>query len=366
MTNITVANDFLAVGVNGGISEDPTTRLQRRNISLSASQYFSLRNITFSMGSAINGVTLTNGASILEFTGCTFTSAPATGLTSSNQAAVAVNTNSVTNYVSVTNCAFNFCRQAVNLAGSHIQVWGNTATTLYENFAQVSWAQGSPVIGLDISFNTAIGLVQIAPTHDDFIILFSSATSGVSSNFIIVGNVFACGGQVGVNSTGQGIFNKFGTQPSTASITGMVVAGNFCLTTALGGIPVDQLDSAGLIEGNTVVTDSSYSVANPSAIRVASSNGPAVKYNATVAGVLDTTPITPSVLTGNVTIASDALGDYRTAFFNPQLGANNTSLAQILTNWALKAGGPLDLTPKVGALGTGYVDYVRRTTAFPY
>ena len=331
-----------------------------------ANQYFSLRNIPFSLASGVNGVTLTNGASILEITGNDFTSSPAAGLTSATQASIAVNGNGVTNYVSIIDNTFTNCRQAVNLAGSHIQVWGNTATTLYENFAQVSWAQGSPVNGLDVSFNTAIGLVQIAPTHDDFIILFSSATSGVSRNFMIVGNVFASGPQVGANSTGQGIFNKFGTQPSTASITGMVVAGNFILT-AGNGMPLDQLDSTALIEGNTIVTDSTYTGSIPSLLRLTSSTAPAVKYNASTGGVAEPTPISPAVQTGNITIPATTLTQYQIDFANPVLGAGNVSLAQILTDWANKAGGPLDTpSPKVGAIGTGYVDYVGRTTAFPY
>ena len=334
--------------------------------STSANAYLSFRGIQFNLSGATDGVSLINGVAIVDFQNNTFQGNTAVTPQTTSNTSNAIHPNGNTPYVTVLNNTFDWVQDAVNQSGAHWIISGNTITRVLNH--AISTSQPSD---FEASWNTIIGLqTPFAPPplglHPDFFFNQSSVSSGTVDHFYFIGNMMVCGAQVGTNITGQGIFGDFTNGSGGAIATNVVIAGNFYLGGAVRGISIGHM-SGGIVEGNTVVTDSSWSGVNPSGIIVPSGTSCQVKYNATVAGCSDTTPVVPSTFTGNVTLSGDTLTDYQTYFANPQLGGGNTSLAQILTDWANKVGGPLDTpSPKVGAIGTGYVNYTARTTAFPY
>jgi hypothetical protein len=84
-----------------------------------------------------------------------------------------------------------------------------------------------------------------------------------------------------------------------------------------------------------------------------------------------TTTVSPSsggTITNNIVAFPDAIDTgssekYTDVFVNP---GSPTSIAELLTMYAIKAGGPADTaSPKVGSAGTGYVDYSANTSSSP-
>lgn len=160
---------------------------------------------------------------------------------------------------------------------------------------------------------------------------------------------------------GQGIF--LADVPVGVYFTNGTFRGIFVQGTLQRGVHLAKFIEP-VVEWVTLVQDTSPGITpdTPTAYFEAGVGG-TYRYNSTnvVLGMENgQTPLT--VDTGNVLITTP---NYTTAYTAPTSGASLDNVAGVLAAFSMKPGGPLDGSTNVGALGTGYVDFVNRTTSFP-
>lgn len=250
--------------------------------------------------------------------------------------------------------------------GSKFEFVGNTVSRVWNDCMK------GRVTEFKINWNRFVDkkYVPDGVIHGDFIQQQWGSTSipaGAYQMGEIIGNIFmrgagnnGCAG--GGCPDGQGIFIS-GADLSGAVLTGLTIRGNFMNIAKVHAIYLEGgLDAN--VEWNTctsaVVIDPGKRLISQQAATV----GGSWRYNVAENLGLSTGTITP-----NVTIASPTLGGagapYADVFVNPIIDATN-DVDVMLARFSMKPSGPADGLIKSGAVGTGYVDYVNRTTSFPY
>lgn len=200
--------------------------------------------------------------------------------------------------------------------------------------------------------------------------LFNGAIAGTYAFGCYIGNIDVRGNGTDGFADGQGLYQTLGG--TSVVLTGTVVRGNAYIGNFARAIHVTACESP-IIEHNTAVKDLTVGVSsNTPGIHLRGCTGtPVIRYNAVAAAVSATEEdIVTETTTGTITDATnvhglDTQGEYDLAFTAPAFGDSLRSIEDIVAGWSMKSAGPLDLAVNVGAIGTGYVDYVNRTTSFP-
>ena len=197
------------------------------------------------------------------------------------------------------------------------------------------------------------GAGQSRNIHSDFIQgNFGTATAGEIDDIVIQGNTCTHGVAEPYWSGTQGIF----LEDNNVDMNNLVCEGNIMETPAAHGITLRQCVNASI--RNNVVVETLGSVAAGSAgIRLTSTGSGNVIQN-NIANLYDDTT-TASDTSNNTTIDFTQVA-YEAMFDSPPTVINTASDGVI--DYAIKAGGPADLaSPKQGAAGTGYINYVLYT-----
>lgn len=259
---------------------------------------------------------------------------------------------------------------------SNIWVIGNTFKNIWNDCRKFSNA--TPAYSRwNLSFNKKYGTGTPDPIanalHGDFEQrLFSSAIAGTYAFGDHIGNIDVRGVGTSTFSDGQGLYQSLGGSSVTltgAVIRGYLYVGAFSRAVSLSGC------ASPTIEWVTALQDQTAGIVNPGGpgtpgLFLLDGTAGSVRFNATfnsVAVTLEGTQTTPTTA-GNIADLDETL--YAAAFDDPGYGLDNDSLAEIIAAWSMKAGGTLDMATTgaaahAGAVGTGYVDYVARTTSFP-
>lgn len=196
---------------------------------------------------------------------------------------------------------------------------------------------------------------------------WAGAAAGAYVGTQYIGNVMFLGAHRPGFGGGQGVFVD--DAPSGVFISGIQVRGNLYVDGAARGVSLRGSEDA-LVTHNTLAQDQSGTLApdRPSIFfsygkgGVVQDNVVCTASSGAVTTIPNTTPTTPLASVARNHGATP--GDYAANFDGAVYGAQ--TLAAILAGWAMKVGGPLDQAINIGAVGTGYVDYVNRTTSFPY
>jgi hypothetical protein len=293
-------------------------------------------------------------------------SVASTLLTSAIQAG---SSNSISDW-QITDCEFDSIFRGIQIAGFNHKIIGNKFNRMYDDDCQAS-----NVYNFEYSWNTSINKqAALTDTHGDFLqFAFTGLSPAVYAGFQIIGNIMVRGAGTPNAYDGQGIY--FGSPseiPAGVTFTGSNIRGNFYLGSMGRGISLQGLTDPE-VSFNTLLTDtgSNYSsFLDPGITMGKNGSGGQVRYNVCTGGIGYEDGASGATIANNVSSTANTLSNYNTLFVAPKLGSNNTSITQVIADFAMKAAGGLDntttgFTYDVGAIGTGYVDYVARTTSFP-
>lgn len=228
--------------------------------------------------------------------------------------------------------------------------WGNAGFLTPGDDCWYNWNFIHNVRSFNISVGIHVDATQIADA------------TAANLRFRAIGNVFQLGDYPLVptppyDSGAQGLFG--GPSSGLPDMEDAVVAGNLIVLSDLPNLLYLGRFKNGIVRNNTAVFDpASTTSVGRIGFNVGDSN--LCQYN--VGNLyIDNAPVAPSTLTPNITVA---IAGYSGAFVNP---ASLTAITDITNQYANLPGSPADLTsPKSGAAGTGYVDYVNRETFFPW
>lgn len=349
-------------------------------------------NLTALNGSSTTAllVNSTAGSKFVKITGCRIRSRLEGGVTigtttniaggllfSLRQASAGTTTNTdlaaTGNYYVLDN-EFSELYDGVVMNGSNVKIIGNTFDRVWNDCVKGTYSVW------DISWNTVVNKVYgDGALHGDFFQLIQNelaADTYVGGTF--TGNILLRGVGRDTFADGQGIFLANDTTTGVV-FTGIALRGNLYVGTFSNGITIESGLNA-VAEWNTIIYDRGPhgAATAATAIGFASGNdGGTARFNAvtststtfigSITGAPQISP--PSTVTPNI-VGLDSDAEYTGAFASPAYGAANNSLTEALANWAMKSGGSLDMATTgfaahCGAVGTGYVDYVNRTTSFP-
>lgn len=274
----------------------------------------------------------------------------------------------------VHNNTFRDLYDGVSISGSVCEVVGNTFTNVWNDCIKGSYSNSKINWNVMVNKNYGDGAL-----HGDFIqTIQNQFVPGTYVGNEYIGNVMSRGMGRDTFPDGQGVFIA-GDTDTGIFFTGVTIRGNIYVGTFANGIVVENSPNA-VIEWNTIVYDRGTHGATPAATGVFFSSGRdggTARFNAvtnasttflgTVTGAPAISP--PTVTTPNV-VGLDTDAEYSAAFAAPAYGASANTLAEVLTAFSMKSGGSLDMATTgfaahCGAAGTGYVDYVNRTTSFP-
>jgi hypothetical protein len=261
---------------------------------------------------------------------------------------------------------FDTIFRGVQIAGANHTIIGNAFNRMYDDDCQAS-----NVYNFTYSWNTSINkYAALTDTHGDFLqFAFTGLGAGVYAGFQIIGNRMVRGTGTAGSYDGQGIYMGNASEiPAGVTFTGTRIQGNLYIGSMARAISVQgQTDAE--ISFNTLVTDtgSNYSgYLNAIIMMGEGCTGGQIRNNVLTGTIGAEDGGASGTLTANQASITNTLSSYQTYFASPALGSNNTSMTQVTTDWAMKTSGPLDTAPyKTGAVGTGYVDYVARSTSFP-
>lgn len=192
-------------------------------------------------------------------------------------------------------------------------------------------------------------------------------TAGTYSGADFVGNIFVRGDGTATQKDGQGPFCN--DKPSTVFTTDRVL-GNV-LVNAYSSNGIDIIGTTnGIFAHNTLIPDytmtDSFAGKGPPTITLETSQSNMVVRDNVVGGAIS------DLGTGNTVSANNLLNqndesELRAIMDDPDLGATLVTITEVERQLAAKTGGALLPVGqnKIGAVGTGYVDFTNRTTNFP-
>lgn len=217
---------------------------------------------------------------------------------------------------------------------------------------KINWNTFYEAYGKSSDANIGLG----TPPHVDFI-----QPRAVQRDWImeIIGNVMFQGNSR--NQTTQCIFldDQHVTGDETHFYTA-TIKGNVCITNSLHAISVLQAKDC-IVTGNTVIhADNTATIGSKINIGTGTSSYP----NGDGGGNVAKNNVAYSVAAGTET-NNNEYGAYTTAVLTDRFdGPSFTGLnsrAAVLAALSMKVSGPLDQTVNIGAVGSGYVDYMART-----
>jgi hypothetical protein len=219
--------------------------------------------------------------------------------------------------------------------------------------------------------------------HGDFLQLINQGLSGTLSGLTMIGNVHARG--VGMTLAGNLYSDGIGLQQeddaNTVTYTGSVIKGNTYVGCFAQGLVFDNMQGT-ICRFNTNVMDMDSvqlpTVGNPpgtpqslpSTIFLYGTTTVNADYNSICQPIIIPNP-GPTILSqvGNVNTNNTPAG-YLAAYAAPVFGSALETLDGVISAFSMLPGGTLDKATtgqpyNAGALGTGYIDIINRTTNFP-
>lgn len=223
----------------------------------------------------------------------------------------------------------------------------NTVTRFYEDAYKFGATSGVTPPTVTVSNNVASQPISkgddtTAP-HSDFLQILTTALTADWSGITITGNHFFHGDSRG--NAQQGIFNNIGV--ATYYISAPVITGNSCQVDTQSGIHLSAIKN-GTIENNTITYINTGVVATPTIFLgdARSSGTISVQNNVSEAITLQgsaTYTNTNNAVLGHLGVTIP----YLTAFVGPTFTPQ--SEAEVLSQFAPKPAGPLDVSPYIGA-----------------
>lgn len=274
------------------------------------------------------------------------------------------------NKLVIKNNAVSDCYDGINLNAQDYTIEGNEISRIWNDAIKQSGLSERWRVSWNLIYDKFYGDGGL---HGDFVQWSYSGVSTTREGGVVLGNIMLRGidspvynGSQDSRSDGQGIFLDDGN--SGATVTGVDVRGNFYLGGFVNGIGLFGVTNA-VIKYNTCVSALDPS-ASAGAGRISigdSTNGAAsvggtIQYNTAYSLVGATATISDNYAHSNSTTNLQA------AFTAPITNGDVSAIRAIATAvsaYSMKTSGPLDNTINYGAVGTGYVDYVSRTTGFP-
>jgi hypothetical protein len=266
--------------------------------------------------------------------------------------------------ITITDCEFYHLSRGINLRiQDDFLVERNTYRDSYQNFVKLSGGPHRAYIRWNTLENLSANYLDAGTPHSGSFSMDPGTGNRPWDTVEVIGNrtTLAPGasGFAGV---------KFNDPPSEDYYRNVKVKGNAIMGDA--NICVEMSGcNGGEIIGNTLISKRELESPDNPGIYIRASKNLVIANNVysyfkdvLVDGVSTNTNITR---TNNFMAAAPetttGANAYEAIFAGPDFDGA-TTIAELMSNYALKAGGPLDTaSPKIGAIGSGYVDFTART-----